>query len=151
MTTFALLQASIVAVNSDSFSELSGKPEEKSTTIFRPGTPRRFFARLRTDRSMLLAPKSASALFIEENGETVPELLPNGPADGESPAEATWTGDCALGSTDELFAPPTAACNSSAFAVKFCTMRKVPPKSTTAISRSGPALASMNFFAAPLA
>src|SRR5580704_17536053 len=151
MATLALLQASIVAVSSDSLSLVNGKPEENSTTIFRPATPRRFFARLRTESSMLLAPKSASALLIEENGEDVPDVLPNGPVDGESPAEATWTGDCALGSTAEPFAPPTAACSRSTFAVKFCTMRKVPPKSTTAISRSGPALASINFFAAPRA
>jgi hypothetical protein len=147
MATLALLQASIVAVSSDWLSVVSGKPDEKSTTILRPGTPRRFFARLRTDSSMLLAPKSASALLIEEKGEDVAADPPNGLADGESPADAT----CALGSTDELFAPPTAARSRSAFAVKFCTMRKVPPKSTTAMSRSGPALASMNFFAAPLA
>jgi hypothetical protein len=100
---------------------------------------------------MLRAPKSASALLIEENGEELPMEPPIGLADGESPAEATSTGACALGSTAEPFAPPTAARSRSAFAVKFCTMRKVPPKSTTAISRSGPALASMNFFAAALA
>jgi hypothetical protein len=88
----ALLQASIVAVSSLSLSLVSGKPDENSTTIFRPGTPRRFFARLRTESSMLLAPKSASALLIEENGEAVPDAPPNGLAEGESPAEATSTG-----------------------------------------------------------
>jgi hypothetical protein len=97
---------------------------------------------------MLLAPKSASALLIPENGELIPAEPPMGLADGESPAEATWTGDCALGSTDEPFAPPTAARSRSAFAVKFWTICKAPPNSTTAINRSGPALASMNFFAA---
>jgi len=87
---------------------------------------------------MLRAPKSASAL----------------PRDGPSedrPVEATVTGtpdDGALGSTAEPFTPDTAARSTSAFAVKFCTMRREPPKSTTAIKRSGPALAAINFVAA---
>jgi hypothetical protein len=76
MATFALLQASIVAVSSDWLSLVNGKPDENSTTIFRPGTPRRFFAKLRTDSSMLRAPKSASALLIPENGEDVPDVPP---------------------------------------------------------------------------
>src|SRR5271168_4940708 len=105
----------MVAVSSDSLWLVNGKPEENSTTIFRPGTPRRFFAKLRTDRSMLRAPKSASALLIPENGDEVACAPPNGLADGESPAEATSTGDCALGSTAEPFAPETAARNRSAF------------------------------------
>src|SRR5580700_8883333 len=112
----------MVAVSSDSLSLVNGKPDENSTTIFRPGTPRRFFAKLRTDSSMLLAPKSASALLIPEKGEDVPCAPPNGLADGDSPAEATSTGPCALGSTAEPFAPDTAARNRSAFAVKFCTI-----------------------------
>jgi hypothetical protein len=96
---------------------------------------------------MLLAPKSASALLIEENGEEKPVA----PDDGDSPAEATSTEACALGSTEEFLTPPTAARSRSAFAVKFCTMRRVPPKSTIAINLSGAALASINFFAAALA
>ena len=83
---------------------------------------------------MLRAPKSASAL----------------PSD-ERPVDATVTGTPgagAFGSTEELFTPDTAARSTSAFAVKFCTMRSDPPKSTTAIKRSGPAFASMNFLAA---
>ena len=96
---------------------------------------------------MLRAPKSASALFIDENGEENGV----GPDVGDNPAEATSTGAWALGFTDELFAPLTAACSKSAFAVKFWTIRKVPPKSTMAINWSGPALPSMNFFAAALA
>ena len=98
---------------------------------------RKFFARLRTASNILRAPKSAAAF----------------PSEGK-PADATVTGTSdagAFGSTEELFTPETAACSKFAFAVKFCTMRSEPPKSTTAIMRSGPALASMNFFAAPRA
>ncbi|MGC1492640.1 MAG: hypothetical protein WA798_14820, partial [Candidatus Acidiferrum sp.] len=73
---------------------------------------------------MLRAPKSASALFMEENGEEKPP----GPEDGESPADATWTGGCAFGLTAEPFAQPTAACSKAAFAVKFWRICKVPPK-----------------------
>ena len=144
MATFALLHASIVAVNSDSLSVVNGKPAENSTNILRPGTPRRFLARLRTERSILRAPKSASALLMEENGDEIPAE----PVDGDSPAEATSTGAWAFGSTEEFFTPPTAARNKSAFAVKFCIIRKVPPKSTTAMSLSGPELESINFLAA---
>jgi hypothetical protein len=93
MATFDLLQASIVAVSSDSFSTVSGNPPEKSTTILRPGMLRRFFARLLTAKSMLRAPKSASALLREDNPEGNPE---------DNPAEATVTGVSgggALGST----------------------------------------------------
>src|SRR6266403_2063611 len=91
---------------------------------------RRFCARLRTARSMLRAPKSAAALPSDEPKEV-------------RPVDATVTGTsagAAFGSTDEFFIPDTAARSTSAFAVKFCTMRSEPPKSTTAINRSGPAL-----------
>ena len=45
---------------------------ENSTSILRPGTERRFFARLRTASSIVRAPKSASALLIEEKpGEAI--------------------------------------------------------------------------------
>ena len=50
--------------------------------------------------------------------------------------------------TEAGFAPPTAACSSSGLAVKFCMMRILPPKSTTAIKCSGELLASTNFLAA---
>src|SRR6266851_3223077 len=66
METFALLQASIVAVSSESRSLVSGNPAEKRINIFRPGTARRFFARLRTASSMVRAPKSASSVLIED-------------------------------------------------------------------------------------
>ena len=124
----------MVAVSSDWFSCVNANPPENSTTIFRPGMARRFFARLRTARSMLRAPKSAAA-------------LPN----DDKPVDATVTGTSgagAFGSTEELFTPDTAARSTSAFAVKFCTMRSEPPKSTTAINRSGPAFAAMNLVAA---
>jgi hypothetical protein len=136
----ALLHASIVAVSSDSFSGVNAKPAENSTNIFLPGTVRKFFARLRTASSIVRAPKSASALLSEER-----------------PVEATVTGASgfvaadALESTDEYFTPLTAAVRASPFAVKFCTTRSLPPKSTTAIMRSGPAFACTNFAAAPRA
>src|SRR5450432_4353314 len=135
MATLDLLQASMVAVNSDSFSGFNAKPPEKSMTILRPGTLRRFLARLRTASNILRAPKSASAVLSEE-----------------SPEEATVTGwlsaTLALGFTEEFFTPATAARNRSALAVKFCTMRKAPPKSTTAIKWSAFAFAAINLLAA---
>src|SRR5258707_9365778 len=111
--TFDLLQASMVAVSSDWFSVVSGNPPENSTTIFRPGMARRFLAKLRTASNMLRAPKSASALPSDKPNE-------------DSPVDATVTGASgagALGSTDEVFTPATAARSTFAFAVKFCTMR----------------------------
>jgi hypothetical protein len=127
----------MVAVSSDWFSCVSGNPPENSTTIFRPGMERRFFARLRTASSMLRAPKSAAALPSDE------------PKKGR-PVDATETGASggAFGSTAEPLTPDTAARSMSALAVKFWTMRSEPPKSTTAIKRSGPAFAAMNFVAA---
>jgi len=45
---------------------------ENKTSILRPGTARRFFARLRTASNIVRAPKSASALLIEEKpGEEI--------------------------------------------------------------------------------
>src|SRR5260370_34737091 len=129
MATLVLCQATIVAVNSDSFSGVPAKPAEKRPSILRPGTVRKFLARLRTDSNIVRAPKSASALLREE-----------------SPVDATVTGaselDASEGfeSTDEYFTPLTAAVNASLLAVKFCTMRSLPPKSTTAVIRSCPAL-----------
>jgi len=136
METFALLQASIVAVSSESRSVVSGKPAEKRISIFRPGTERRFFARLRTASNMVRAPKSASALLIED-----------------MPEEAIMTGDARaalwpLVSMFGFFTPLTAAVSSWALVVKFCLTIKLPPKSTTAIRRSGPAPFSINFVAA---
>ena len=80
------------------------------------------------------APKSAAA-FPSEDMQIVGMVL-----------EATVTsGGGAFGSTAELLTPETAARSKTELAVKFCTMRSDPPKSTTAIRRSGPALASINF------
>ena len=124
MATLDLLQASMVAVNSDSFSGVSGKPPEKRIIILRPGMLRRFFARLRTARSMVRAPKSACALKSDDI-----------PIVGTS-AEATVTAASdggAFGSTAEPFTPETAARSKTALAVKFWTMRSEPPKSTTAM------------------
>lgn len=100
MATFDLLQASMVAVNSDWFSLVNGKPPENRITILRPGTLRRFLARLRTASSMLRAPKSDAA------------LLSDGIPPGARFAEATVmeaSGGGALGSTEEVFTPETAA------------------------------------------
>src|SRR5207248_11328315 len=98
MATLDLLQASIVAVSSDSFSGVSGKPPEKRIIILRPGILRRFFATLRTASSMVRAPKSACALRSED--------IPR----GGMAVEATVTsGGGALGSTAEVFTPETAA------------------------------------------
>src|SRR5207248_10660989 len=119
MATLDLLQASMVAVNSDSFSGVSGKPPEKRIIILRPGMLRRFFARLRTARSMVRAPKSACALKSDDI-----------PIVGTS-AEATVTAASdggAFGSTAEPFTPETAARSKTALAVKFWTMRRQPPK-----------------------
>src|SRR5450432_3951825 len=135
MATLDLLQASMVAVNSDSFWVFNANPPENRMTILRPGTLRRFFARLRTASSMLRAPKSASAVLREV-----------------SPEEATVTGwlspTLALGFTEEFFTPATAERNRSALALKFCTMRRAPPKSTTAIKWSALAFAAINLLAA---
>src|SRR5258708_29336087 len=67
--------------------------------------------------------------------------------------EAMMTGDAraalwALVSMFGFFTPLTAAVSSWALVVKFCLTIKLPPKSTTAISRSGPAPFSINFVAA---
>src|SRR5216684_6261446 len=140
MATLALLQASMVAVNSDSFSGVTAKPAEKSTSILRPGTVRKFLARLRTDSSIVRAPKSASALLSEES-----------PVDATVTEPSELDASAAFESTEEYFTPLTAAVSASGLAVKFCTMRNLPPKSTTAIMLSGPAFACTNFAAAPRA
>src|SRR6266850_2122318 len=67
MATFALLQASMVAVNSDSFSAVTAKPAEKRTSILRPGTVRKFLARLRTDSNMV---RAKIGLRVVERGES---------------------------------------------------------------------------------
>src|SRR6266436_8708865 len=101
----------MVAVNSDSVSAVSANPAEKRTSIFRPGTARRFLARLRTDSNIVRAPKSASALLSEE-----------------SPVDATVTGaselDASEGfeSTDEYFTPLTAAVSASVKGVKYSSV-----------------------------
>jgi hypothetical protein len=78
---------------------VNGKPPEKRITILRPGTVRRFLARLRTASNMLRAPKSAAALLSEDK-----------PTDDRF-VEATMeeAGGGAFGSTEEFFTPETAA------------------------------------------
>src|SRR5580704_13003997 len=94
MATFDLLQVSMTAVNSDWYSGFSGNPEVSITKVFRPGTVERPFARLRSASSTVWTPKSASALFSE------------GPMGG-APRDATITGGCAFGETDDPFKPAT--------------------------------------------
>jgi hypothetical protein len=132
MATFALLHASIVAVNSESRSGVRGKPAVKRTRLLRPATEARFFARLRIDSRTLYAAKLFSA-----------------PAPNVGPGVALIAvGDCGLLATEGIFTPETACFRRSASAVKFCVMRRLPVNSTTAMTRSGPAFASINFAAA---
>src|SRR5579872_2799936 len=59
--TFALLQASITAFNSDSSSIVMGKPALSMTRVFRPGAEASPLATFRRARKTLRAPKSASS------------------------------------------------------------------------------------------
>lgn len=126
-----MLHASIVAVNSDCLSTLNGKPAVSRISIFRPGTARKFFAKLRIDSNIDRAPKSASALLIEG-----------------MPMVATIVCCCPVVSMCGTFTELTAVFNNSALAVKFCRICKLPPKFTTAINASGLLLLSMNLVAA---
>jgi len=96
---------------------------------------------------MVRAPKSAAAFPRDDMPMVGMELA----MELDMELEATVTSGGALGSTAELLMPETAARSNKELAVKFWTMRSEPPKSTTAIKRSGPAFASMNFWAAPRA
>src|ERR1039458_4108162 len=109
MATFALLQVSMTAVTSDVYSMVSGKPEVNMTSVLRPGTVDRPFARLRRASSTLWTPKSASALVRDG-------------AVGGGAKEATMTGGCAFGETEDPFIPITTCFNRCASAVKFCEM-----------------------------
>src|SRR5271165_408183 len=137
METLALLQASMVAVSSEMRSGSSvGKPAEKRISILRPGTVRRFFARLRTASNMVRAPKSDSALLKEE--KLVEATM----------VEGMLAALCALVSMLDCFTPLTAAVRRSVLEVKFWRMVSVPPKSTTAIKRSAAAVLATNLAAA---
>src|SRR6266446_2573698 len=138
MATFDLLQVLMTAVNSDWYSGVIGKPAVNITSVLRPGTVERLFARVRRASSTLRTPKSASA------------LLRDGPMDG-APRDATVTAGSGFGETTDPFKPVTTCFNRAASAVKFCEMCTLPPKSTMAIKRFGPAFASINFAAAILA
>src|ERR1022692_4980240 len=135
MATFDLLHVSMTAVSSDWYSGFIGKPEVSITSVLRPGTVERLLARLRRASSTVWTPKSAS------------ELLRDGPRDG-APRDATMTGGCAFGDTEDPFKLATTCFKRSASAVKFCEMCTVPPKSAMAIKWSGLAFASINFAAA---
>jgi hypothetical protein len=124
-----------VAVNSEIRSGSSvGKPAESRISIFRPGTLRRFFAKLRMESSALRAAKSACA-FRKFGAPLVDATSVSFPVG-------------ALDSRFELRSPLTAAFNNALSAVKFCRIVNVPPKSTTAIMRSVTSLCSMNLAAA---
>src|SRR6266446_6484663 len=138
MATFDLLQVLMTAVNSDWYSGFIGKPAVNITSVLRPGTLDRLFARLRRASSTLRTPKSASALYKD------------GPIDG-APSDATMTEESGFGETTDPFRPLTTCFSRTESAVKFWEMRTLPPKSAIAIKRSGPALASINFAAAALA
>src|SRR5271169_4438809 len=96
MATFDLLQVSITAVTSDSYSKLSGKPEVNMTSVLRPGTVDRPLARLRRAISTLWMPKSASAFPRDGIG-----------AVGGAPSDATMTEGSAFGETNDPFIPVT--------------------------------------------
>src|ERR1700730_1077295 len=134
MATFALLQLSIAAVTSDWVSKLSGKPEVNITRVLRPGIVDIPLATLRRALSTLRMPKSADMLLRDVGAVA-------------GARDATITGS-SLGETDDPFVPATTFFSRFASAVKFCVMVTLPPNSAIAISRSGPALASMNFAAA---
>src|ERR1700691_420510 len=120
MATFDLLQVSMTAVSSDWYSGFMEKPEVSMTSDLRPGTVERSFARLRRASSTVWTPKSASALPSD------------GPREGD-PRDATMTGGCAFGETDDPFRPATTCFKRCGSAVKFCEMWTVPPNSATAI------------------
>jgi len=86
--------------SSESRSVVSGKPAEKENQHFSPRNRAKIFARLRTASNMVRAPKSASALLIED-----------------MPEEAIMTGDARaalwpLVSMFGFFTPLTAAVSS---------------------------------------
>ena len=83
------------------------------------------------------APKSATA-------RETPLIGPSPPA----PAEAISVVDAGLGETAPNFTFAVARFSLSPSEVKFWTIWVVPPKSTTAIKRSGEAIFSTNWFAA---
>jgi hypothetical protein len=68
---------------------------------------------------------------------------------GDAPADAiSAVGADIFGETAEYFTSAVARLSFSPSAVKFWTTWVVPPKSTTAIKRSGDAVFSTNWFAA---
>jgi hypothetical protein len=87
---------------------VKGKPPENRITILRPGTLRRFLARLRTASSMLRAPKSASALLSDDIPMEEKFVGPRGDEFVEASATEV-SGEGAFGSTEEFFMPETAA------------------------------------------
>src|ERR1700678_1460069 len=109
MATLALLQVSMTAVTSDECSVVSGKPDVNMTRVLRPGTVERPFARLRSASSTVCMPKLASA-------------LPRDGPRGGGARDATSTGDCAFGETDDPCRPATTCFKRCASAVKFCEM-----------------------------
>src|ERR1700731_1958918 len=109
MATLALLQESMTAVTSDCASKLSGKPEVSITTVLRPGTVDRPFARLRRASRTLRTPKSDSRLVREG-------------AAGGAASEATVADGSPLGETADPFIPWTTCFKRVASAGKFWEM-----------------------------
>ena len=109
----------MVAIISDLVVESSGNPAEKRTSIFRPGTVRKFLARVRKESNIERAPNAASAPVIEERSGV--------------PIAPPLFVSTVLEATKEVLAPLTAACSTSGLAVKFWLIRNTPPNSTTAI------------------
>src|ERR1700740_706862 len=102
---WALLKASIVAVNSESRSGVSGNPAVKSTRLLRPATEARFLARIRIESRTLYAPKLFSAELSE------------GPLNPGAVSIAV--GDAGLVAMEELLMPATTCFSLAASVVKF--------------------------------
>ena len=124
----------MVAGSSSSTSSVNGNPVVSKTKVFRPGIGPKRFAKSRIASSNERAANCGSEL--------------PGPKTNALAATTSDGGVSGFGEIPPPFTPCTALFNRSASTVKFCTTRIVPPKSITAMARSGPAFASINFTAA---
>ena len=112
----------MVAVNSLVTSESSGNPAVKRIKLLRPGTPARFFARLRIASSRVYVLKEASE-FCSVLG--TPSVFSS---------SALMSREFGLLETFGLLMPETAFARRSASVVKFCTICRLPPKFITDIT-----------------
>jgi hypothetical protein len=142
IATFALLQTSIVAVNSDWRSGVIANPDVNRIMLFRPGMLARLCAIFRIASNRLCAPKS----IIRASSMSEP-LLDN-PREGSPLTPGPILDVSGLELTAEVPICSTTFFSRTGSAVKFCTILMLPPNCTTAITRSGPAFWSMNFAAA---